>query len=178
MSDGDKKEDRLKLDTDNIISEWKRRRGQADIMDVEEEKVQLIIFSLLKDYYAFYGSDVKEILPVGGIAYVPGSPDFILGIINLRGDIESVLDIYKFMGIPDTKPTSKSRIIIAVKDDIRSGILVDSVEDVMDIPISSIKPPISTLTDSVKEFVLGETTYNNMNVTLLNVGKIFKKITV
>ncbi len=161
----------------SIMDEAKRQREQAKVINVEEEKVKLVIFSLAKDYYAFHGSDVKEILPAGKITYIPGSPDFILGVINLRGDIESVLNIHKFLGLPDGKPAGSRRITIAEKDGIRSGILVDSVEDVIDMPVSSIKPPISTLNDSIKEFVAGEMAYNNMNITLLDAGKIFKKIT-
>ncbi len=164
--------------SDSILEEVKKRRGGVKVVDVDEEKVKLVIFSLQKDYYAFYGSDIKEILPPVKITYIPGSPDFIIGVINLRGDIESVINIHKFMGLPAGKPADSNRITIAEKDGIRSGILVDSVEDVIDIPISSIKPPISTLNDSIKEFVAGETTCNNMNVTLLDVGKIFKKVTV
>lgn len=82
------------------------------------------------------------------------------------------------MGLPDTKNTQDSLIIIAAKEGIRSGILVDSIEDVIDVTISSIEPPISTLDKSIKEFVIGEMTYNNKNVTILDVGKIFSKITL
>lgn len=84
--------------SDRILAEVKRRKSQEKIVDVDEEKVKLVIFSLLSDYYAFHGSDVKEILPLGKITYVPGSPDFILGIINVRGDIESILNIHNFWG--------------------------------------------------------------------------------
>ncbi len=147
------------------------------IVAVDEKKVELVIFSLLEDYYAFIGSDIKEILPVESISYVPGSPDFILGIINVRGDIESVFDIHKFLGLPDVKIVRNSRIAIADKDGVRSAILVDSVEDVINVPANSIKPPISTLDKFIQEFVLGETTYNKKNVTVFDIGKIFGKLT-
>lgn len=162
--------------SDRILSEVKKRKDQKEIVDVEEEKVKLVVFSLLDDYYAFPGEDVKEILPVGKITYVPGSPDFILGIINVRGDIESVLDIHKLMGLPHRETDEIGRIAIAETEGLRSGILVDSVLDVIDVPKSSIQPPLSTLSKSLKEFVAGETTYKNKNTILINVGKIFKKM--
>lgn len=166
-----------KKKSDRILAEVKKRKGKEKIVDVEEEKVKLVVFSLLDDYYAFDGLDVKEILPVGKITYVPGSPNYIIGIINVRGDIESVLNIHKFLELPDGKTDKNSRIAIAVKGDTRSGILVDSVADVVDVLKSSIKPPISTLSKSMRDFVKGETTYNDKSTTILDVGKIFERIT-
>lgn len=161
-----------------ILDEVKRRRNLEKVVDVEETRVKLVIFSLLEDFYAFYGSDVGEILPLADIYFVPGSPDFILGVINVRGDIESVVTINKFLGLPEGNRTPGSRIALAVKGGIRSGILVDSIEDVVDVPLSSIKPPLSTLDKAKRELVTGEMDYRNKNVTLLDLGRIFGKISV
>lgn len=169
-------EDREKIKSDRILEEVKRRKDREKILYVEEKKAKLMIFSLLEDYYAFHGTDVKEILPLGKITPVPGSHDLIMGIINVRGDIESVFDIHKCMGIPNKANSHHSRVVIAAKEDIRSGILVDSVEDVIEVSQESIKPPLSNMDASIKDFILGETSYNNKNVTLLDVGKIFKRM--
>jgi purine-binding chemotaxis protein CheW len=167
-----------KKKSDRILNEIEKRRLGEKTVDIEEEKVKLVIFLLLDDYYAFYGKDIKEILPQKNIFYVPGSPDFITGVINVRGDIESVININKFLGLPYSRITQKSRIAIAVKGDMRSGILLDAVEDVIDVPRSSIKQPLSTLEDSRKDFIAGELFYNNRNITVLDVGKIFGRIKV
>ncbi|HWP46417.1 MAG TPA: chemotaxis protein CheW [Candidatus Limnocylindrales bacterium] len=163
--------------SDFILAEVKKLKSQEKILDPEEEKVKLVIFTLAGDYYAFQGEEVKEILPVGKITYVPGSPEVILGILNVRGDIESVLDIHKLMELPSSKITPASRIIIAAKGDIRSGIQVDSVEDVVDIPKSSIQPPLATLHHSIREFAIGQTIYRDRTTVFLSVGKIFEKLT-
>lgn len=165
-----------KKKSDLILDEVKKRRTKEKIVNIEEEKIKLVIFTLSNDYYTFQSKDVKEILPVGKITYLPGSPDYILGIINVRGDIESVLDIHKFIGLLRGEITTNSRIIIAAKGDIHSGILVDSVVDVLDVPKSSIQPPLSTLNKSLREFVAGETTYQGKSTIFLDVGKIFSKI--
>jgi len=165
-----------KLKSDQILEELKKRKVEKEVVDVEEKKVKLVIFSLLDSYYAFYGNTVKEILPLLKIHFVPGSPGYILGIINVRGDIQSVLDVKMFMGLPRSQQAESNRIIIAEQKDIRSGILVDSVEDVLDIPENSIKKAISTLDDNIAYFVSGETTYKDSNVTLLDVGRLFEKI--
>lgn len=164
--------------SDLILEEIMRRKEKERIVEVEEKKVKVVIFSLHRDFYAFYGEYIKEILPLMTIYYVPGSPDFIPGVINVRGEIESVIKINRFLGLPDSANSPSSRIVLAVTDGIRSGILVDSVEEVFDIPASSIKPPLDTLSKSIKECVAGEFTQKDKLVTILDIGQIFGKITL
>jgi purine-binding chemotaxis protein CheW len=152
------------------------RETEAEIAAMDEERIKLVIFTLLDKYYSFFGSDVKEILPYSPITYVPGTPDFISGIINVRGDIEAVLDIHTYMGFPGVSINTNNRIIIAEKDGIRSGILMDAVNDVIDIPIGEIHPTLSTLDENIRGFVAGETTYKDRMVILLDIGKIFRKM--
>ncbi len=150
--------------------------AELEVSEVDGERQKLVIFTLMNGYYSFFGDDVKEILPFTPITYVPGTPDYIPGIINVRGDIEAVLDIHSFMGFPSIDINSNNRIIIAEKQGIRSGILMDSVNDVIDIPISSIHPTLSTIDEKIRDFVIGETTYNDQIVIMLDIGKIFEKM--
>lgn len=165
-----------KKKSDIILNELKQRDRGAKVVDVEEEKTKLVIFSLSGDFYAFYGSNIKEILPIVNIFFVPGTPDFILGLINLRGDIESVIDISHFLSLPAVQITQNSRIVIAENDGVRSGIILESVVDVADVPANSIKPSLSMLDKTTKEFVAGETMFNGKNVTLLDVGQVLERI--
>ena len=164
--------------SDLILEEIMRRKEKEKIVNVEEKQVKVVIFSLRGEFYAFYGEYIKEILPLMTIHYVPGSPDFIPGVINVRGEIESVININRFLGLPDAPNPPGSRIALAVADGIRSGILVDSIEEVLDIPASLVKPPLDTLSKSIKEFVTGEFIHKEKLVTILDVGKIFGKITL
>ncbi len=168
-----------KSKTDQILTQVRKLKESSVVGEMTEEKVELVIFTLGDNYYAFYGHNVKEIMPYEKITYVPGCPSSIIGIINVRGDIESVLSLHKIIGIPESRISRKTRIIIAADREIRSGILTDSVEDVLSLSVSGIKKPISTLDKSVKEFALGgETLYNNKYVTLLDLGKIFAKVRI
>jgi purine-binding chemotaxis protein CheW len=160
--------------SERILEQVRKRREEARIVDVDEERVKLVVFTLLDDHFAFPGAEIKEILPLMNIAYVPGAPDSILGIINVRGDVESVLSGHKVLGLPHSEPTSRSRIVIADSNGARSGILVDSIEDVSDFPSSSIHPPISTLDSSIRDYVTGETSYNGKTTTVLSVERILK----
>jgi len=165
-----------KRKTDLIIEELRKRKGKGQTVDVEEEKVKVVIFTLKDGRYAFLGADVKEILPFMDITVVPGAPDTIPGVINNRGDIESVINLNRFLGLPDSDRTAASRIAMASKSGVRSGIILDSVLDVVDVPVSSIKPPLSTLDDAKKELVAGEMLFAGSTVVMLDIGRLFGKL--
>jgi len=145
------------------------------IVDVEEARVKIVIFSIAEELYAFYGADVREILPPTEISPVPGLPEFLPGLINVRGDVESVVDIRHFLRIPSSPP-AQGCIVLAAKNGIRSGVLVDAAIDVDDILLGDISPPLSTLDTGIREFIVGEFDYKEKSVTLLDVGTLFAKI--
>lgn len=159
-----------------ILEEVKKRGDTNEIVDVEEEKEKLVIFGLLGSFFAFNCAVVKEVLPLIKINYVPDAPGYILGVINVRGDIESVIDMQSLLEMPKQETTDQSRIMIVEEQGIRSGVLVGSLEDVIDVPKSSIIDPVSTLSDEIRDFVIGEIEYKGLNVTLLEAGRVFKKI--
>jgi len=163
--------------SDRILSEARRRKAEDRIVGSEAETVDLVIFSLNGDLYAFDGGDVRELLPYETVAFVPGCPDAIEGIVNVRGDIESVLDLHRILGLAPSEPTRSARIVMAVRDGIRSGIRVDSVVDVVSVAADLPERPLSTLDRTVREFAVGgETLYEGRYVILLDVGKIFNRI--
>ena len=82
-----------KLKSDLILDELKRRQRTKEVVDVEEERVKVVIFRCGVNLFAFYGRDIREILPSCDISWVPSLPDYLSGLINVRGDIESVIDL-------------------------------------------------------------------------------------
>lgn len=161
---------------EQIVSDVKSFRKQDTGTEIEDNYIKIVLFTLNDDYYAFIGKNIKEVLPYEEITYIPGCPDFVYGIINVRGDIESVLNIHKLIGLPESQPTQKTRIAIAEGSQLRSGILIDSIEDVVDILEDAVQPPISTLEESIKKFVLGKINYDRKIVTIMDVEKIFTQI--
>lgn len=161
---------------DLIIEELRKRRSRETTVDVEVELVKIVIFMLQDGLYALPGADVKEILPSMDISPVPGAPAFIPGVINNRGDIESVINLNEFLGLPDSERTAASRIAMVSKAALRTGILVDAVLDVVDVPLNSVKPPLSTLENALKELVTGEIFYNNRTVVMLDIDRLLEKL--
>lgn len=161
---------------DAILDAVRERLSTAKIVDVNEETVQLVFFTLLGAYYAIRGEDIKEILYPGKITPVPGAPAYLLGLINVRGDVESVLDFNLFLSLSKEQDTPDKRILIAEKDGLRTGILVGSVIDVMEVSKSGIGASIETIDDRRRDFISGATSYKDKNVTILELAKVFQKM--
>lgn len=110
---------------------------------------------------------------------MPGAPASIPGIINIRGDVESVLLIHAMLDLESAGITETSKVAITVDSKVNcklhSGILLDKVVDVVDIPKSSISPPLNTLKESIKELVSGTVVYEGINVVVLDVVKLYGK---
>ncbi len=99
--------------SDLILEELRKRKAQKAVVDVEEKKMKVVIFHLRGDLFAFPGENVKEILPLTGIYPVPGAPDFIPGVINNRGEIDSVVTINGFLGLSESERSPSCRIAVA-----------------------------------------------------------------
>ena len=164
-----------RLKSELMLEELKRRQHSREVVDVEEERVKVMIFVCGEGRYAFYGSDIREILSGCEISWVPGLPDYLPGLINVRGDIESVIEIRHFLGVESARGGS-GLIAMAVRPDFRSGVLIDAIDDVVDIPISAIQPPLSTLGGVARDLVAGEIEYRGHTVTLLDIDKLAARI--
>jgi purine-binding chemotaxis protein CheW len=166
-----------KLKSELLLEELKRRGRQKDVVDVEEERVKVMIFACGTGRYAFYGSSVREVLPSCEICWVPGLPDYLPGLINVRGDIESVIDLAHFLGEKRDQPFS-GLIAMAVQGEFRSGVMIDAIEDVVDVPVSALGPPLTTLEGAARELVTGTLTLGAGTVSLVDVGRLPAKVTL
>ena len=131
-------------------------------------KRKLISFNLNNDLYCIPLDFVKEVIKDTTITKVPGTPDFIEGIINLRGDYTTVLNLKKFMNIQnnDNNESDKKPAIIVRCNDMDLALLIDKINELFDFPEDKIKETGDGYYAS--EFIL-----NNSPYTILNIEKIF-----
>lgn len=162
--------------SERVLAELKLRQRGREIVDVEQELVKVVVFTCGGGRYALYGSEVREFLPGCGISWVPGLPEYLPGLINVRGDIESVLDIRPFLA--EESRGGNGLIAMVVRGEFRTGVLIDRIEDVVDVPVGDVKPPLSTLNGAARDLVLGELDYGGALVPLLDVGKLAAKISL
>ena len=105
---------------------------------VGDAVIQLVTFRLKDETYGINVMQVQEVLRVTEIAPVPGAPPYVLGIINLRGNVVTVIDTRTRFGLPTTELDDSSRIVIIESEDQVVGILVDSVAEVVELRHSEI----------------------------------------
>jgi len=126
------------------------KKKKRELLEDTDNEIQLVSFKLGDEIFAVSVDQVREIGRVEQITKVPKMPDFIEGVMNLRGQITTIIDLRRRFGIADAEErTNKARIIVAEIGDIQLGIIVDSVQDVIRIPKKSLSPPPKAFTTKV-----------------------------
>lgn len=122
-----------------------------------EQSLEVVEFLLAHERYALDASFVREVCPVREITQLPATPAFMLGIINVRGQIVSVIDLKKFFDLPQTGLTDFNKVIILRDGPMEFGLLADAVAGVHRLPLTDIQPPLPTLTGIRAEYLRGVT---------------------
>lgn len=123
----------------------------------DEVSLELLEFRLAREWYALETRHVGEIYPLRNLTPLPSTPSFVIGIVNVRGYILPVLDLKKFFGLPEDGLTDLHRIIRVSGRELDFGLLADVSVGVRSIPVSSLHPPLPTITGIGAEYVKGVT---------------------
>ncbi len=138
-------------------------QARARALAREPEKAQaadaleLVEFLLAHETYAVECRHVREVYPLENLTPLPCTPGFVLGIVNLRGEILSVIDIKKFFDLPEKGLTDLNKVIVLRSDDMLFGILADAIVGVRRVPVSEIQPSLPTLTGIREKYLKGVT---------------------
>ncbi|MEK6691435.1 MAG: chemotaxis protein CheW [Nitrospirota bacterium] len=169
----------------SLTSEEKKRilRDRAKSLAKEPEKViaeeylEIIEFALAYERYGIESSYIHEVYPLKDLTPLPCTPPFMLGIINVRGKIISVIDIKKFFGMSEKGLTDLNRVIIVKNDKMEIGILADAVLGARPILTGEIQPSIPTFTGIREEYLRGIT---KDRVVILDIARLIsdKRIVV
>ena len=131
-----------------------------------------VSFILGRETYAVSASTVNEVLRYTEITPVPGAPQNILGIINLRGNVVTVLSARTMFGLPATELTEQSRIVIVDITDYSIGILVDRVVEVVDLDTRSMESSPNTGNESAGLFIDGVYNHEQSLYILVNFARL------
>jgi purine-binding chemotaxis protein CheW len=141
------------------------------------ETRQYLSFKLDEEEFALDISKVREVLDFTKITKVPQTPDFMRGVINLRGAVVPVVDLNKKFGIKVTEKTVNTRIIIGQVsiegDETILGVLADSVHEVMDLEPEKIEPAPKIGTRLNTDFLKGMGKRDEEFVMILDIDKVF-----
>lgn len=128
-------------------------------------KNKYISFNLNSDFYCIALDYVKEVLKDTSITNVPGTPDFIEGIMNLRGDYITVINLKKFLGLPQGQIIDRKPVIIIKCNELKLALLIDKINELFDFQESIVN-------EASESYYVNEFIYNKTLYTVLNIERI------
>lgn len=153
------------------------RRTQQDQLaseTIDSHHQQYLSFLLNEDWYGLSVYDLVEILPPPKITRVPSVPDHILGVINLRGEVLSTIDLKGFFGLPPGEPTEDQALIVVEHAGMRTGLLVDDIGDLVNlVPEDLSEEPLLAGT-SERGFFEGAAPWGEGFLTVIRLEGIFQ----
>jgi purine-binding chemotaxis protein CheW len=133
---------------------------------------QLVVFELANECYGVDIAAVESIIKMQTITVVPHAPAFVEGVTNLRGSVLPVVDLRKRFGLPSVENNRNTRIIVVTIDEIKVGMTVDAVSEVLRVSEEAIEPtpPMVMTVDS--SFITGIAKVGERLIILLDLGKV------
>ncbi len=138
----------------------------------EDPMLQWVTFKLAGETYGINVMQVQEVLRYTEIAPVPGAPPYVLGIINLRGNVVTVIDTRHRFGLQSGDLSDNTRIVIIEADNHVVGILVDSVAEVVYLRQSEIETAPNVGNDESAKFIQGVCHKNGELLILIELDKL------
>ena len=151
-------------------------KKEVVLMDEEQlqepESKKVIVFQLIDKEYAMPIDVVTTIEKVLSITRVPNTPDYVKGVINLRGVVTPIVDLRVRFGMPPQEVDDDSRIIIVSMEDYEVGVIVDAASDVVDIFVKDIEPQPEVVGSVESEFISGVVKTENHLLAMLDLGRV------
>ncbi|MBL0388933.1 purine-binding chemotaxis protein CheW [Tumebacillus sp. ITR2] len=136
------------------------------------EEVKVIVFRLEDEEYGVEVNQVRSIEHMQKITRVPRTPEFVKGVINLRGIVTPVIDLKSRFDLGEENYTDTTRIIIVAVDDMEVGLIVDAANDVIDIPVNKIEQPPAVVGGINKAYLRGVAKLSDRLLIMLNLDKV------
>ncbi len=144
----------------------------AVMQEKNQQVLRWVTFRLADEIYGINVMQVQEVLRMTDVAPVPGAPHYVMGIINLRGNVVTVLDTCKLLDLASSDITDSSRIMIIESSKVTVGLLVDSVAEVVNISSADIDPPPSVGNDEGSRYIQGIYSSEQQILILIDLNKL------
>jgi purine-binding chemotaxis protein CheW len=149
-----------------------RARALAQVAETQTgESISLVVFTLANETYGIATEYVREVQPLRDVTPVPCTPDFVAGVINIRGSIYSVIDIRSFFDVPKREIGDSTKVILVSAAGLEIGILADDVKGATSILLSDIKPALAAHGVAKEEYIQGVT---KEMLTILNLEPLLR----
>lgn len=160
-----------------------RRRADSLARETEEDdaasrRLALLLFRIGEEWYAVRASDVREIFQEYDITPLPCVPDFILGVVNVRGEILSVSDPARLMSLGSVDvsgPIPPSAIVISLGD-VVTAMVVDEIGDITEVPNDAVEPAISIIDRAQADYISGSVYIEGTMVGLISIERMLEPV--
>ncbi|MDT8428987.1 MAG: chemotaxis protein CheW [Pseudomonadales bacterium] len=149
--------------------------GEAITSNSNDSMLQWVTFQLNNETYGVNVMAVKEVLRFDSVAPVPGAPDYVMGIINIRGTVISVIDARNRFNLPQVPQDENTRIVILEINRYVIGMVVDSVAEVVYLRQSEIESPPNTGQDESARFIQGVSNKNGQLLILVDMNSLLSE---
>ena len=139
-----------------------------------DKEIQVVGFRVGRETFGLPISIVREIIRVPEITSVPNAPDYIEGVVNLRGRIIPIVDMRKRFGEKSVEPSNKNRIVVVEVENRLIGLIVNSASEVLRIPPSEIEAPHIVFPEGELDYITGVGKLKGRLVILLDLKKILQ----
>lgn len=136
------------------------------------EKIQVVSFHLGREEYGVDISQVQEIIRMVDITHVPRAPHFMEGVINLRGQLIPIIDLRTRFGMERAEHTKNTRIVVTEIATKRVGIIVDSVSEVLNLPVENVEEAPEMIAGVGTEYISGVGKVGDRLIILLELQKV------
>jgi purine-binding chemotaxis protein CheW len=133
---------------------------------------QLVIFELCNEHFGIDIASVEGIVKLQEITKIPQAPAYMEGITNHRGSVLPVIDLHKRFGMETCEKSNETRIVVANVGNLKIGMIVSSVSEVLTIDDSVIEPPPPMVSNVNSEFIVGVAKIDKRLVILLDLAKV------
>jgi len=141
----------------------------------EQHIVQLIVFHLEEEEFGVPISEVREIIATGPVTPIPNSPKFIVGVINVRGEVPVVINLKERFNLQKKKEIESKHIVLTEQDKSLFGLLVDEVTEVLRVEENTITKTPELVTRIHEDYVKGVLTIDNRLILLLDLAKVLSE---
>ncbi|MBN1483232.1 MAG: chemotaxis protein CheW [Chloroflexia bacterium] len=140
-----------------VLRKRTRRVSQPPPEEEGGQAIPVVVFNLGDESYAVEATYVQTIEPLGALTVVPCTPDFVRGVVNLRGQILSVIDLMRFMGLGKLDMDGEMQVLSVRGNGLELGILANQVQDVRPLQLADLTPALSTVGSRAAAYTKGLT---------------------
>ncbi|HCF06210.1 MAG: putative chemotaxis protein CheW [Desulfomicrobiaceae bacterium] len=141
----------------------------------DDHLLQLVTFRIGEEEFGVNILQVQEIIRMLDITKVPKAPDFVEGVINLRGKVIPVIDLRKRFGLPARERDKMSRIIVVEIGTTVVGFIVDAVSEVLRLPASTVEPPPPVVAGLDAEYISGVGKLDDRLLIMLDMDRLLSR---